>query len=154
MSLFVDLRRPKFAVLHDGTAGMAGGNPQPQSAVQRTENCSEDEGAGPSVASRTLFDRLLRQIAYQVNFRDPLVVGGAVLSMALLGIAASAIRAGARRRSVQTHARRVKQDGFQQRYQADALIEPLTERLGHSDRFVAEPRLTLGEGIHGFLVIC
>jgi predicted permease len=37
--------------------------------------------------------RLLGQIVYQANPRDPLVVGGAVLTMALLGIAASAIPA-------------------------------------------------------------
>jgi hypothetical protein len=38
--------------------------------------------------------RLLGQIVYQANPRDPVVVGGAVLTMALLGIAASAIPAG------------------------------------------------------------
>jgi hypothetical protein len=37
--------------------------------------------------------RLLGQIVYQANPRDPLVVGGAVLTMAFLGIAASAIPA-------------------------------------------------------------
>jgi predicted permease len=37
--------------------------------------------------------RLLAQIVYQANPRDPVVVGGAVLTMALLGIAASAIPA-------------------------------------------------------------
>ena len=37
--------------------------------------------------------RLLGQIVYQANPRDPLVVGGAVLTMALLGAAASAIPA-------------------------------------------------------------
>ena len=37
--------------------------------------------------------RLLEQIVYQANPRDPVVVGGAVLTMALLGIAASAIPA-------------------------------------------------------------
>jgi len=37
--------------------------------------------------------RLLGQIVYQANPRDPAVVGGAVLTMALLGIAASAIPA-------------------------------------------------------------
>jgi ABC-type antimicrobial peptide transport system permease subunit len=37
--------------------------------------------------------RLLGQIVYQANPRDPLVLGGAVLTMALLGIAASAIPA-------------------------------------------------------------
>lgn len=36
---------------------------------------------------------LLGQIVYQANPRDPVVVGGAVLTMALLGIAASAIPA-------------------------------------------------------------
>ena len=37
--------------------------------------------------------RLLGQIVYQANPRDPVVVGGAVLTMALLGITASAIPA-------------------------------------------------------------
>ncbi len=37
--------------------------------------------------------RLLAHIVYQANPRDPLVVGGAVLTMALLGIAASAVPA-------------------------------------------------------------
>ncbi len=37
--------------------------------------------------------RLLGQIVYQANPRDPVVMGGAVLTMALLGIAASAIPA-------------------------------------------------------------
>jgi predicted permease len=40
-----------------------------------------------------LASRLLGQIVYQANPRDPLVVGGAVLTMALLGIAALAIPA-------------------------------------------------------------
>jgi predicted permease len=38
-------------------------------------------------------NRLLGQIVYQANSRDPVVVGGAVLTMALLGLAASAIPA-------------------------------------------------------------
>jgi predicted permease len=37
--------------------------------------------------------RLLGQIVYQANPRDPLVVGGAVLTMAVLGVAAAAIPA-------------------------------------------------------------
>src|SRR4029077_5177483 len=37
--------------------------------------------------------RLLEHIVYQANPQDPVVVGGAVLTMALLGIAASAIPA-------------------------------------------------------------
>ena len=37
--------------------------------------------------------RLLGQIVYQANPRDPVVIGGAVLTMALLGIAASALPA-------------------------------------------------------------
>jgi ABC-type antimicrobial peptide transport system permease subunit len=37
--------------------------------------------------------RLLGQIVYQANPRDPVVVGGAVLMMALLGLAASSIPA-------------------------------------------------------------
>jgi len=35
----------------------------------------------------------LRQIVYQANPSDPAVIGGAVLTMALLGMAASAIPA-------------------------------------------------------------
>jgi predicted permease len=38
-------------------------------------------------------NRLLAQIVYQANLQDPVVMGGAVLTMALLGIAASAIPA-------------------------------------------------------------
>jgi ABC-type lipoprotein release transport system permease subunit len=38
-------------------------------------------------------NRLLGQIAYQANPRDPVVVIGAVLTMALLGLTASAIPA-------------------------------------------------------------
>ncbi|KAF5406844.1 MAG: subunit of efflux pump conferring antibiotic resistance [Candidatus Udaeobacter sp.] len=37
--------------------------------------------------------RLLEHIVYQANPRDPLVIAGAVLTMALLGLAASAIPA-------------------------------------------------------------
>ncbi len=37
--------------------------------------------------------RLLEHIVYQANPRDPVVVGGAVLMMALFGIAAAAIPA-------------------------------------------------------------
>jgi len=37
--------------------------------------------------------RLLAQIVYQANPRDPVVVVGAVLTMALLGVAASAVPA-------------------------------------------------------------
>jgi predicted permease len=40
-----------------------------------------------------LASRLLGQIVYQANPRDPIVVSGAILTMALLGIAASAIPA-------------------------------------------------------------
>ncbi|HEU5247159.1 MAG TPA: hypothetical protein VFU09_08730, partial [Candidatus Udaeobacter sp.] len=43
--------------------------------------------------SGVLASRLLGQIVYQANPRDPVVVVGAVLTMALLGIAASAIPA-------------------------------------------------------------
>ena len=41
-----------------------------------------------------LASRLLGQIVYQANPRDPVVMGGAVLTLALLGVAASAIPAG------------------------------------------------------------
>jgi hypothetical protein len=41
-----------------------------------------------------------KMVPYQAGPRDPLVVGGAVLSMALLGIAASAIRPGVRSPSI------------------------------------------------------
>ena len=42
---------------------------------------------------RRLTSWLLEQIVYQANPRDPVVLVGAVLTMALLGIAASAIPA-------------------------------------------------------------
>jgi predicted permease len=52
-------------------------------------------GVGSTVGlfSGVLASRLLGQIVYQANPRDPVVVGGAVLTMALLGVAASAIPA-------------------------------------------------------------
>jgi ABC-type antimicrobial peptide transport system permease subunit len=40
-----------------------------------------------------LASRLLAQIVYQANPRDPIVVGGATLTMVLLGVAGSAIPA-------------------------------------------------------------
>ncbi len=43
--------------------------------------------------SGVFISRLLEQIVYQANPRDPVVLGGAVLTMALLGIVASAIPA-------------------------------------------------------------
>jgi len=43
--------------------------------------------------SGVLASRLLGHIVYQANPRDPVVVVGAVLTMAVLGIAASAIPA-------------------------------------------------------------
>jgi ABC-type antimicrobial peptide transport system permease subunit len=53
-------------------------------------------GAGLVVGllSSVFATRLLGQIVYQANPRDPVVVGGTMLTMALLGIAASAIPAG------------------------------------------------------------
>ena len=50
-------------------------------------------GAAVGLVAGIFASRLLRQIVYQANPRDPLVIGGAVLTMALLGIAASAIPA-------------------------------------------------------------
>jgi ABC-type antimicrobial peptide transport system permease subunit len=52
-------------------------------------------GVGSVVGLLTGFfaSRLLGQIVYQANPRDPVVVGGVVLTMALLGVAASAIPA-------------------------------------------------------------
>ncbi|MGB7547957.1 MAG: ABC transporter permease [Terracidiphilus sp.] len=50
-------------------------------------------GSAPGLVAGLFANRLLGQIVYQANPRDPLVVGGAVLTMALLGIAASAIPA-------------------------------------------------------------
>ncbi|HYL75892.1 MAG TPA: ABC transporter permease [Bryobacteraceae bacterium] len=52
-------------------------------------------GAGSAVGlvSGIFASRLLGQLVYQANPRDPVVVGGAVVTMALLGIAASAIPA-------------------------------------------------------------
>ena len=43
--------------------------------------------------SCVLASRLLGQIVYQANPQDPVVVGGAVLLIVLLGVAASAIPA-------------------------------------------------------------
>jgi predicted permease len=50
-------------------------------------------GSAVGLLSGVFASRLLGQIVYQANPRDPVVVGGAVLTMALLGIAASAIPA-------------------------------------------------------------
>jgi predicted permease len=50
-------------------------------------------GATAGLTMGLFATRLLGQIVYQANPRDPIVVGGAVLTMALLGIAASAIPA-------------------------------------------------------------
>jgi predicted permease len=50
-------------------------------------------GSAVGLLSGISASRLLGQIVYQANPRDPMVVGGAALTMALLGIAASAIPA-------------------------------------------------------------
>jgi len=50
-------------------------------------------GSAVGLLSGVFACRLLGQIVYQANPRDPIVVVGAVLTMALLGIAASAIPA-------------------------------------------------------------
>jgi hypothetical protein len=50
-------------------------------------------GSVAGLLSGVFATRLLGRIVYQANPRDPVVVGGAVLTMALLGIAASAIPA-------------------------------------------------------------
>jgi predicted permease len=50
-------------------------------------------GSVVGLLSGVFATRLLGQIVYQANPRDPVVVGGAVLTMALLGIVASAIPA-------------------------------------------------------------
>jgi hypothetical protein len=50
-------------------------------------------GSMAGLLSGILASHLLAQIVYQANPRDPVVVGGAVLTMALIGIAASAIPA-------------------------------------------------------------
>jgi hypothetical protein len=50
-------------------------------------------GSVVGLLSGVFATRLLGQIVYEANPRDPVVVGGAVLTMALLGIAASAIPA-------------------------------------------------------------
>jgi len=50
-------------------------------------------GSAVGLLSGIFASRLLGQIVYQANPRDPMVVGGAALTMALLGIAASAIPA-------------------------------------------------------------
>jgi ABC-type antimicrobial peptide transport system permease subunit len=50
-------------------------------------------GSAVGLLSGVVASRLLEQIVYQANPRDPVVVGGAVLTMALLGVAASAVPA-------------------------------------------------------------
>jgi ABC-type antimicrobial peptide transport system permease subunit len=50
-------------------------------------------GSVVGLLSDVFASRLLEQIVYQANPRDPVVVGGTVLTMALLGIVASAIPA-------------------------------------------------------------
>jgi ABC-type lipoprotein release transport system permease subunit len=50
-------------------------------------------GSVVGLLSGVFASRLLGRIVYQANPRDPVVLGGAVLTMALLGIAASAIPA-------------------------------------------------------------
>ncbi len=50
-------------------------------------------GSVVGLVAGLLASRLLGQIVYQANPRDPVVLGGAVLTMALLGIAASALPA-------------------------------------------------------------
>jgi predicted permease len=50
-------------------------------------------GSLVGLLSGVFVSRLLGHIVYQANPRDPVVIGGAVLTMALLGIAASAIPA-------------------------------------------------------------
>jgi len=50
-------------------------------------------GSATGLIAGIFASRLLGQIVYRANPRDPLVVGGAVLTMALLGLAASAIPA-------------------------------------------------------------
>jgi ABC-type antimicrobial peptide transport system permease subunit len=50
-------------------------------------------GAALGLLAGVFANRLLEQIVYQANPRDPVVIGGAVLMMVLLGITASAIPA-------------------------------------------------------------
>jgi ABC-type antimicrobial peptide transport system permease subunit len=50
-------------------------------------------GSAVGLLAGVFASRLLGQIVYQANPRDPLVVGGVMLTMALLGMAASAIPA-------------------------------------------------------------
>jgi ABC-type antimicrobial peptide transport system permease subunit len=50
-------------------------------------------GSVVGLVAGILASRLLGQIVYQANPRDPVVLGGAVLTMAVLGIAASAVPA-------------------------------------------------------------
>ena len=50
-------------------------------------------GSLAGLLSCVLASRLRRHLVYQANPQDPVVVGGAVLMMVLLGVAASAIPA-------------------------------------------------------------
>jgi ABC-type antimicrobial peptide transport system permease subunit len=51
-------------------------------------------GSAAGLLAGILLSRLLAHIVYQANPRDPVVIAGAILTMALLGIIASAIPAG------------------------------------------------------------
>jgi ABC-type lipoprotein release transport system permease subunit len=50
-------------------------------------------GSVVGLLAAALSNRLLQHIVYQPNPQDPIVLGGTVLTMALLGITASAIPA-------------------------------------------------------------
>jgi ABC-type antimicrobial peptide transport system permease subunit len=50
-------------------------------------------GSAVGLLAGVFASRLLGRVVYQANPRDPLVVGGVMLTMALLGMAASAIPA-------------------------------------------------------------
>jgi len=67
--------------------------PQVMSAAVRRPMVLLGVGSAVGLVSGVFASRLLGQIVYQANPQDPVVVGGAVLTMALLGIAASAIPA-------------------------------------------------------------
>jgi hypothetical protein len=89
-----------------------GVNHEPQSAAQRSENCSKHEGAGPSIASRTLreppagTDCVSGQSSRSLGRRRCSAEHGTPRHCSV----GHPSPARARRRSMQTHAQRVKQD--------------------------------------------
>ncbi len=79
---------PKFRLVRHQCSNLYVSHVYPRSTIRCFWHCGDcRRGLG------VLASRLLGQIVYQANPRDPVVVLGAVLTMALLGLAASALPA-------------------------------------------------------------